>query len=82
MEEEQGRQEDKEVKRGGQSEETAHVNMDMEMGRMARTGAKVHVNGCNQNDYLRTVHGGQWMCSVECALCGVTQAFMSSLTSV
>ena len=36
-EEEQGRQEEMEVKREGQSEETAHVNMDMEMGRMART---------------------------------------------
>ena len=36
-EEEQGRQEEKEVKGEGQSEETAHVNMDMEMGRMART---------------------------------------------
>ena len=36
-EEEQGRQEEKEVKGEGQSEETAHVNMDMELGRMART---------------------------------------------
>ena len=36
-EEEQGRQEEQEIKREGQSEETAHVNMDMEMGRMART---------------------------------------------
>ena len=36
-EEEQGRQEEEEVKGKGQSEETAHVNMDMEMGRMART---------------------------------------------
>ena len=36
-EEVQGRQEEKEVKGEGQSEETAHVNMDMEMGRMART---------------------------------------------
>ena len=36
-EKEQGRQEEKEVKGEGQSEETAHVNMDMEMGRMART---------------------------------------------
>ena len=33
-EEEQGRQE---VKGEGQSEETAHVSMNMEMGRMART---------------------------------------------
>ena len=36
-EEEQGRQEEEEVKGEGQSEETAHSNMDMEMGRMART---------------------------------------------
>ena len=36
-EEEQGRQKEKEVKREDQSEETAHVNMDMEMRRMART---------------------------------------------
>ena len=42
----------------------------------------VHVYGCNQDDYLRTVHGVQWMCSVECASCGVTQAWMLSLASV
>ena len=37
-EDEQGRQEEKEIKGEGQSEEnTRYVNMDMEMGRMART---------------------------------------------
>ena len=36
-EKEQERQEEKEVKGEGQREETAHVNMDVEMGRMART---------------------------------------------
>ena len=36
-EEEQGRQEEKYAKGEGQSEETAHMNMEMEMGRMART---------------------------------------------
>ena len=54
--------------------------MNMKMGRMARTWAwaMVHVYGWNQDDYLRTVHGAQWMCSVEYASCGVTQAWMSS----
>ena len=37
-EEEQGRQEEKEIKRGRSNRrEHTHVNMNMEMGRMART---------------------------------------------